>query len=447
MRAKYDAVDLMAFIKPSIPSYVGYWNEQDEYAVAPFGRLTPYCEGGKRCGYQFHIGGGSAGPNPFGEGAVAGSPGTFPTSWTRWNGALGVTARVAAVNTFAEGHGITIELSGAASDAGTLFQIDIGNLTSPATLPAAASGQNWTGEVHLRDENFFNGAGLTCSMHLPYYDAGGTTLGTATRTLTMPTLIPGPAPMQFCRLGMRSGSLPANTARIGQYLRFNTPAATGSLDGIQIRMTMPMIGNRANFGSLPGRYAMTGLLANGVTNTSVPLAELMRLPMWMNPEAGTFHVKFKGLPNVDTNTANARSIFGFGNYVGSNLIHVNTSTAASPNIILTSVAAGGNSSRTLKSAANISIWNAVTISYQRLAAGGATIISCWADETNPAFPVANTDTFVDLVPFLFGTIGMAGSAYLSARQYIGGALEFFDYYPYAMDINQVRGLTTASFST
>ena len=79
MLAGFPKYDLFHLAMPIQVGYAGYF-KTGGYALAPPGDCIPYTDSKQEhAGYHFNAGGGSAGPNVFGEGAVI--PSTWPTNW------------------------------------------------------------------------------------------------------------------------------------------------------------------------------------------------------------------------------------------------------------------------------------------------------------------------------------------------------------------------------
>lgn len=436
MLAGYPKTDLLALQQVCAGGVLGYWDENDNYAVAPFGELPPYYEGYKRYGYEYNIGGGSTWANPFGEGAVAGTPGTLPTGWEKIE-ALGITGRVQYVGTLAEAKKLSIEFSGVASGTGTGYQLNFGPFSTPASLPAAAAGGNWCYNIHLVDYSGMTQTGITVVMGVQPFDASNALLTAATQTITnMPVF---PVNMRHGRFSARTGNFPANTARACMFLRVNVQSGV-DMSGRRLWLAMPNGSLRGSPGYLPGWHSAAAT-AQGQSQSATLQTEVSNMYRWLNHDEGTFYMRFKPFP-PPTGNGHTRGIFGFGNYVSSIFGQMST-IAPRPNLQVSSNWPAGTFTRTLATQINTNVWHRLAVSYKRYP-GSAVIRTCWTEEGITAFPTINVDTIAELVPMLFGTIGTNGSTFRTTRNPLNGAMHIFDYYPFELNDTLMRALVTVT---
>lgn len=424
--------DLLTYAQVFSGGYSGYWDENDQYAVTPFGELPPYYEGYTRHGYEFSIGGGSSTLNPFGLGAVAGTPGTLPFDWEKTD-ALGVSSFIAYAGSQSEAYKLSIGFNGISTGAGTAVQYNFCTMSVPSGLPSAGANNNWCYDIHALNYENIGMNGTEVYLGFQTFDSSYNLLTTGLNLLSLP---PYPINMRDCRHAFRTGGLPAGTARIGMFLRVNTTAAGVDMSWRRLWIAMPAIANRGSPGNLPG------FVSSNPTNahlTPQSYAELLRIPQWLNPDQGTFCIRFKLAPTAVSN-GNTRTAFAFTNYISPSIFTVQMSAAIRPNLQVISNWTAGGFSRVLATNIDTNVWHRVSVSYVR-EAGQVTVKSCWAPETSYASPAVYTDIVSELVPFLFGTIGGGGASFRSARNSLCGYLDFFDYYPYAMGDEQLQRVT------
>jgi hypothetical protein len=236
------------------------------------------------------------------QGAVAGSPGTFPTNWGMpiVYGSTGLTTEIAAVGTENGIAYIDFKVSGTASGAGALL------ITfEPNTQIVASQNQVWTLSIYRRlIAGSFNGLTTAgASLFLNSYSIFGVFDGSHTGTVLNESA-PTSAALKTQRATLTGTLSSATTARVNGGIYLNI--ADGAAIDITLRIGLPQLelGKFAT-SAIPTTTAAVTRAADIATMTGANFSS------WYNATQGTFIVDGR---TVD---AGAGGLVGLGTGTGS----------------------------------------------------------------------------------------------------------------------------------
>lgn len=432
MLAGFPKTDVLGLIMAVQGGYCASWGSAG-LKSAPPGELVPFWETDQDYrGFIFDYAGGSHGLNPFCEGGAVGSPGTYPTGFTMVPGSVGVSTEVIGYGTIGETYQLTIKSTGAPSGAGIAWQLNFGDFSTPSSLPTGAVNQNWVGDIHIMDIDYsdpsFDSSSLTAALVFQPFDAANNPLTPLVRPITPIIASVDSAFMADSRKAVRSGLMPANTARVGMALRVDATGAGGHTTS-RLGLTLPMYRRSVVMpGILPGPYT-TGLTSNGQVTTNATFAELANINRWMNQEAGTFHIKFRIFPLPDEASAAARGVLTLTNFDGASHFTIRVGSLNSPSLQVWSQHPTGDFIQTLlTNAVTPNTWCNIMVSYRRGTTTRVASVAC-LEGGSPTTVQVNEATAI--TPFLFGILGAYATANYRVTNYpLGGAINFFDYYPF-----------------
>lgn len=225
------------------------------------------------------------------QGAVAGSPGTFPTNWgvPIVYGSTGLTTEIAAVGTEDGIAYIDFKVSGTASGAGALL------ITfEPNTQIVASQNQVWTLSIYRRlIAGSFNGLTTAgASLFLNSYSSFGVFDGSHTGTVLNESA-PTSAALKTQRATLTGTLSSATTARVNGGIYLNI--ANGAAIDITLRIGLPQLelGKFAT-SAIPTTTAAVTRAADIATMTGANFSS------WYNASEGTFVASFEASPNAYT---------------------------------------------------------------------------------------------------------------------------------------------------
>lgn len=341
------------------------------------------------------------------QGAVAGTPGTYPTNWNGSTTGSGVTREILGTGIENGIPYMDIRVSGTTSAA--LF---FGIRTETATQVAALNGQTWTSTFYVR----LIGGSFTNILRLndviQFNDAVGTALTFGTNGI-----VPTGAALNTQKFTLTATASNASTAAVTSVLQIE--ANSGVAIDITLRIGLPQLELGAFATSVIPTYG-----AAATRNADVASMTGTNFSSWYNATQGTLYVEYSRFAEV-----NFQAVAYFGTPAQTDYMALLFGSSAPSNNQRFDVGVGGVSQASIAVLTTPPL-NTITKTI------GAYALNDFAATANGAAPGVDTVGTVPTVT-LFGL----GTGTALTGPYLNGWIRSIRYYPTRLSNATLQGLT------